>query len=276
MVGGPGGGMAARAGRFGVLGDLGLVAGAAIPALGFGLANAKYEHPGTTLSVDDERKAMAQYAAESKQIAQDNHDAIEQLLIKPLGKLSIDGPASLERVHAHIEADTKSMHVWGDATRTEFDRAENSANPFLRTLKLVDGNYTPKINIQGLYTAEQHADALKSKLAALTNAGVLGNPGPAPPNQWDVLKAPKRAGGGPVSAGHPYIVGDRGPRHAWEVFVPKVDGVILPNVDPIPNDFGAGGFGGLDSEPIHVHLHVDGREMAEVVIDRLKTKAARG
>jgi len=42
-----------------------------------------------------------------------------------------------------------------------------------------------------------------------------------------------RASGGPVAAGQPYIVGERGP----EVFVPKHDGSILANQQPFVQDY---------------------------------------
>lgn len=47
-------------------------------------------------------------------------------------------------------------------------------------------------------------------------------------------KAERRASGGPVKAGMPYIVGDRGPRHTWELFVPDESGQILPRVPSPP------------------------------------------
>lgn len=37
--------------------------------------------------------------------------------------------------------------------------------------------------------------------------------------------------GGPVNAGQPYIVGDKGPRQYWEVFVPEQSGHIVPSLD---------------------------------------------
>jgi hypothetical protein len=40
----------------------------------------------------------------------------------------------------------------------------------------------------------------------------------------------RRALGGPVEAGTPYVVGDRGPRQFWEVFVPSADGEIVPSL----------------------------------------------
>jgi hypothetical protein len=42
--------------------------------------------------------------------------------------------------------------------------------------------------------------------------------------------ASARAGGGPVQAGQPYIVGE----HRPELFVPAVNGTILPSIPPRP------------------------------------------
>src|SRR2546423_1275687 len=40
----------------------------------------------------------------------------------------------------------------------------------------------------------------------------------------------RRGLGGPVSAGAPYVVGDRGPQQYWEVFVPDSPGHVFPSV----------------------------------------------
>lgn len=53
-----------------------------------------------------------------------------------------------------------------------------------------------------------------------------------------------RAAGGPVSAGMPYIVGERGP----ELFVPRMPGAIAPN----------GSFGGAANTNVRVELHLHG------------------
>jgi TP901 family phage tail tape measure protein len=54
------------------------------------------------------------------------------------------------------------------------------------------------------------------------------------------LKSIFRAEGGPVEAGHPYIVGEKRP----ELFVPRVPGVIVPQV-PAMGGQGGGGGGGV-------------------------------
>lgn len=67
-------------------------------------------------------------------------------------------------------------------------------------------------------------------------------------NQNTNTTIPARAGGGPVSAGHAYMVGERGP----EPFIPNTNGTILPS--------GSGG-------PQVIQLVVDGRVLAQVVND---------
>src|SRR5215471_4992937 len=64
--------------------------------------------------------------------------------------------------------------------------------------------------------------------------------------------------GGPVGMGRPYIVGERGP----ELFVPSSRGRIVPGR--------AGGGGGVVHE--HIHVHLDGREVAQAV----RVRALRG
>jgi hypothetical protein len=54
---------------------------------------------------------------------------------------------------------------------------------------------------------------------------------------------PRRAAGGPVSAGQPYLVGEQG----MEVFVPSSGGYIVPNHGL---DNGSGGSGAT-----HIHIH---------------------
>lgn len=60
-------------------------------------------------------------------------------------------------------------------------------------------------------------------ITATTNANVA-----------EAVGTKRRAHGGPVQKGQPYIVGDRGPRSAWELFVPGQSGRILPKVPPLP------------------------------------------
>ena len=76
-----------------------------------------------------------------------------------------------------------------------------------------------------------------------------------------IFKPDRRAMGGPVSMGAPYIVGERGP----ELFVPMGDGTILP-ADATASmlngssggSTGRGGGGGASRE---IHLHMEGAQI---------------
>jgi hypothetical protein len=58
-----------------------------------------------------------------------------------------------------------------------------------------------------------------------------------------------RAGGGPVTAGQPYIVGE----HRPELFVPNVSGTIMPSVPKA-----VGGASGGSSAPVTINVNVQG------------------
>ena len=82
--------------------------------------------------------------------------------------------------------------------------------------------------------------------------------------------ATARATGGPVTAGRPYIVGEKRP----ELFVPKVDGHILPRVPEMPR-ISDDDFADVAPGEAHYHFYIDGREMTDVVINRIRGKVAR-
>jgi hypothetical protein len=86
-----------------------------------------------------------------------------------------------------------------------------------------------------------------------------------------------RATGGPVTAGRPYVVGERRP----ELFVPRVSGTVLPRVPDSPSDLYDLDPDAFDDtpmrrrEPVHVTLEVDGKVLAEVVTDEISDEQAR-
>lgn len=87
-------------------------------------------------------------------------------------------------------------------------------------------------------------------------------------------KPEKRAAGGPVRAGQPYIVGEQRP----ELFVPNTSGVIVPRVPDtitpaqpglrVPRALGSDGasLGGGVTGDLHITLEVDGERMATKVV----------
>lgn len=65
---------------------------------------------------------------------------------------------------------------------------------------------------------------------------------------------PGRAAGGPVKAGHPYVVGERGA----ELFVPKTAGAIVPDVSRMTlPDMAVAPLRGGGGGPTTLHVHVD-------------------
>lgn len=83
-----------------------------------------------------------------------------------------------------------------------------------------------------------------------------------------------RQAGGPVTAGHPYIVGERRP----ELFVPAVDGVILPRVprvDVDDHDDDDGTTTAPVGRPLVVELVLDGKQITSAVVGNLQGRLAR-
>lgn len=74
------------------------------------------------------------------------------------------------------------------------------------------------------------------------------------------IPAPGRASGGPVSAGSPYIVGERGP----ELFVPRSSGQIIPN--------GAG----MGSTDTTIVVQLDGQTLMRSVVRNINQAAQGG
>lgn len=88
--------------------------------------------------------------------------------------------------------------------------------------------------------------------------------------------APGRAAGGPVTKGMAYVVGEKNP----ELFVPKQDGVILPNVPPTARMQGgslyAGASGGGGGVTLHFNDSETSRFMVRMLRAGLRGGAAQG
>ncbi len=118
-------------------------------------------------------------------------------------------------------------------------------------------------------------------------------PGPGPSFGGMTIGVPhidRLAKGGRVTPGTPYIVGDRGPRHAWELFVPDAPGTVLPRVPPpahlpVPSEadlHASMADDDFDPRPIRsasgptiVKLMINQRELGEAVLDDFDDRAAR-
>jgi hypothetical protein len=91
-----------------------------------------------------------------------------------------------------------------------------------------------------------------SAYSTIVNAGFLSRTAPIPANMVGAYGASYgRAFGGPVMAGSPYIVGERGA----ELFVPNTSGSIVPN-----------------NALMHVHVDIDGNEIGSAMVDLIRMK----
>jgi hypothetical protein len=102
-----------------------------------------------------------------------------------------------------------------------------------------------------------HADEI---IQALVRGGVSG--GVAASFMAGLVSVlPGRASGGPVTAGQPYVVGERGK----ELFVPDVSGTVVP----LPPSSGQP----VAPQPVHVSVEINGREIARALAE---LEAVRG
>ena len=91
--------------------------------------------------------------------------------------------------------------------------------------------------------------------SAVANAANTSAPSPA-----TLLNPPHRAGGGPVSALMPYIVGENGP----ELFIPGATGIISPTVNTGATGVPVG-VGQAAAGPVQIVLQLDGTQVARAL-----------
>lgn len=136
-----------------------------------------------------------------------------------LGASTIPGPWDGAFRRASASVDAASGHV--SALKANIDAVSNAAI-------FAGGSFNAMASMAA--NAANAAASAISRVSAASAAGIGGS----------VLS--RRAGGGPVSAYTPYIVGEAGP----EVFVPAQAGVIVPNGATSTSRTAAGGSGGGD------------------------------
>jgi hypothetical protein len=180
-----------------------------------------------------------------------------------------DKAAFTKRYDQLVEHLTKTEHTWEEAN------AE-----ILTVLKEFGVDY----ETVGFETGEAYGAALQRAVQiALDNikAMVAAQLGDTSTTRTTTTKVPKagevvpnpgeaRAAGGPVYAGSPYVVGERG----RELFVPGMSGAIVPN----------GGFGGASSVNISVNVSgaalfdpygVAAQQIADALVPGMKRALAR-
>jgi hypothetical protein len=158
-----------------------------------------------------------------------------------------------------------------EANKDDLDRKIAQAKTALSAKGLTaTKKATLKAEIGQLLAAKKKAqdaiDALRGKTVKIvmqyTSTGV---------NLTAPSSVGRRAGGGPVTKGMPYIVGENRP----ELFVPNVDGEIIPQVPPkgTGSPYAMGGGGG--SVPLVIGS--DGSQLGDLLVGLLaKTLKARG
>lgn len=139
--------------------------------------------------------------------------------------------SDLEAINRGL-AETKARPEQNALSRQLIQRAEGQAATLAKTLEQVEQKareagvtidtslnvtVTPTVDTSSIDAAKGKADALASTLRSMGAAA--GAPGGG--------IAGKRAGGGPVTGGKTYLVGEKGP----ELFTPSGSGRIVPNDD---------------------------------------------
>lgn len=119
--------------------------------------------------------------------------------------------AGAQSVVAKMMDATSPFQVAADQTQALFDGMNRALDDFVTTGKFKFGDFARSI-ILDLIKIQVRAQATQVLSA------VLGSFGLSP-------TIPGRATGGPVSAGSPYIIGEKGP----ELFMPRQSGTIIPN-----------------------------------------------
>jgi hypothetical protein len=148
-----------------------------------------------------------------------------------------------------------------------FSKILGVAAPFLSFVPVVGPVLSAAAGIASKALAGDYAGALMGAAAGFSAGGAFRHSASAPaPALGDVstsqgnvgqtvnFSPPRLAKGGPVRRGRAYVVGDRGPRDAWEVFEPEADGYVHASVDAYERSRGGaqgsghrggGGFGAM-------------------------------
>jgi hypothetical protein len=165
---------------------------------------ADLEHERSLIGLSSTDQAVANALRQAGSAATDEQRAHIESLIR-----------SIDSERAAIEANTEAMEAFGAA-------AKDALRTFIDDM------------IEGKDLAESFGGILKSLGSQLINAGLSGlfTPGGA-----SIFNIPKRASGGSVRAGQPYIVGER----RAELFVPSQSGTVVPSVPTINSGTASGG-----------------------------------
>lgn len=174
-----------------------------------------------------------------------------------------------EAMANYADSSRNVMAQVNSATSNAFRRMEDGLVNFVMTGKMNFADFAKSviadlIRIQARAALSGIFSQLGNLVIGAFSGGAGGTPGVSEVGNAtiDTNVAPAielRADGGPVYAGKPYIVGERGP----EFFVPPASGSIVPN-DAL------GGMGGLNIAPTIIqHINVDSRSDQATILQAM-------
>mgnify|MGYP002507774941 FL=1 len=184
---------------------------------------------GNTRLVANQRDTQRELASIQRQNEQDGLQAITAYLEK-----QYELNTAIQQQNALAESVSSTL---GQGMTSVFDALIQGSDNWGKSLQQIASSVLVDIANQliRIYVIEQAVSAIKSFLSPFSSStplgaggGMVGKFGTFGPNYGIA----QRALGGPVSAGSPYLVGERGP----ELFMPSRGGSIIPN-----NALGGGG-----------------------------------
>lgn len=184
-------------------------------------------------------KAIKAHGPNSEQAAKATRD-LTQAAIGLQGAASqvgiaADGKLSPALRRALVQAGLTQSQIRG--VETELSRAKAALDRYDRT------NAQANVSVAGLISSQKQVKALQDQINRLHGKTVtirITQKGEVLYGRQAPMLDGARAGGGPVSAGKAYLVGEKRP----EVFVPQQNGTIIPSVGQAARGMSGGGDGG--------------------------------
>lgn len=171
---------------------------------------------------DDQYRQQLELIDEFKRKALSSYDDYYRQLQEKQGSFQA---GAIEALRNYIDEARNVAKATDEAFSSAFRRMEDALVNFVSTGKLNFGDLVRSIlaDLLRIQLRISLSNVLGSIFGGLTGGGGIaggsfGGFGTPP-------FAPPRANGGPVNAGSPYLVGERGP----ELFVPNASGAIVPN-----------------------------------------------
>lgn len=193
-----------------------------------------------------------------------------------------------EAMANYADSSRNAMAQASNAATNDFKRMEDGIVNFAMTGKFNFGDFAQAV-IADLIRIQTRAalSGIFSQLGGLimgavggvgTDTGTPGVSSTTPVDMSNPVGVQFRAAGGPVNAGQPYIVGERGP----EFFVPSGSGSIVPN-DALGSASAAGGGNVTINQTYHIDSRTDQAAIAQMLVQtknatiaEVKANLARG